>query len=80
MKKLTVLALAGLVLVSAALFFPLTTVAAAATSTHEHSMDECYSDYERCRENALDLDAPWWKVMVILTVCDVALGKCALHL
>jgi hypothetical protein len=74
MKKLAASALAGLVLVSAALVFP---TAAAAMA---HTMDECYLDHQECRENALNLDAPWWKVMVILTVCDIALGKCALHL
>ena len=72
MKKLAVLALAGLVLVSAALFFP--------TAVAAHDVDDCYKDHQDCRENALNLDAPWWKVMVILTVCDIALGKCALNL
>jgi len=70
MKKLAVLALAGLVLVSAALFFP--------TAAAAHDVNECYRDHLDCRENALELDAPWYKVMLILTVCDIALGKCAL--
>ena len=72
MKKLAVLALAGLVLVSAALIFPASLVA--------HDVNECYKDHQDCRVNALNLDAPWYKVMLILTVCDVALGKCALGL
>jgi len=72
MKKLAILALAGLVLVSAALFFP--------TSLAAHDVNECYGDHRDCRENALSLDAPWYKVMLILTVCDIALGKCALSL
>jgi hypothetical protein len=72
MKKLAVLALAGLVLVSAALFFP--------TSLAAHDVNECYKDHQDCRVNALNLDAPWYKVMLILTVCDIALGKCALGL
>jgi hypothetical protein len=72
MKKLAVLALAGLVLVSAALFLP--------TAVAAHDVNECYENHQDCRENALNLDAPWWKVMVILTVCDIALGKCALAL
>ena len=72
MKKLTALALAGLVLVSAALFFP--------ASLAARDMNECYRDNQDCRVNALNLDAPWYKVMLILTVCDIALGKCALAL
>ena len=70
MKKLAVVALAGLVLVSAALFFP--------TSLAAHDVNECYKNHRDCRENALNLDAPWYKVMIILTVCDFALGKCVL--
>jgi hypothetical protein len=72
MKKLAVLALAGLVLVSAALFFP--------TLLAAHDVNECFENHQDCRENALNLDAPWYKVMLILTVCDLALGKCALAL
>ena len=72
MKKLAVFTLAVLVLVSAALFFP--------TSLAAHDVNECYKNHQDCRENALNLDAPWYKVMLILTVCDLALGKCALAL
>jgi hypothetical protein len=72
MKKLAVLALAGLVLVSVALFFP--------TSLAGHDVNECFQNHQDCRENALAMDAPWFKVMLILTVCDIALGKCALFL
>ncbi len=72
MKKLTALVLAGLVLVSAAFFFP--------TAVAARDVDQCYKDHLNCRENALDLDAPWYKVMLFLTVCDIALGKCALGL
>ena len=72
MKKLAVFTLAVLVLVSAVLFFP--------TSLAAHDVNECYKNHQDCRENALNLDAPWYKVMIILTVCDFALGKCALAL
>jgi len=70
MKKLTALALAGLIIVSAALFFP--------ASLAARDANECYKDHQDCRVNALNLDAPWYKVMLILTVCDIALGKCIL--
>ena len=72
MKKLATLALAGLVLVSASLIFPAALAA--------HDVNECFRDHQDCRVNALNLDAPWYKVMLILTVCDIALGKCALGL
>jgi len=72
MKKLAALTLSGLVIVSAALYFPMSLAA--------HDVNECYKDHLDCRVNALNLDAPWYKVMIILTVCDVALGKCALGL
>lgn len=72
MKKLTAFALAGLVIISAALYFPM---AAAA-----HDVDHCDKDHLVCRENALNMDAPWYKVMLVLTVCDIALGKCILNI
>ena len=72
MKKLAILALAGLVLVSAALFFPM---AAAG-----HEVNECDRDHRDCRENVLNMDAPWYKVMIFLTVCDIGLGKCILFM
>jgi len=70
MKKTLVLAMAGLILVSSALFFPLTVSA--------HNVNECYRDHRVCRERALNLEAPWTKIALLLTVCDVALGKCIL--
>ncbi len=72
MKKLAVLALAGLVLVSAALVLP--------SAAAGRDIDACYRNHQECRENALNLDAPWYKVTIILTVCDLALGKCILGL
>ena len=70
MKKTLPLALAGLMLLSAALYFP--------TAVSAHDVNECYRDHQVCRERALNLDAPWTKVALALTVCDVALGKCIL--
>ena len=54
MKKMITLALAGLVLVSAALYFP--------TAARAHDVAECYRDHQVCRERALAMDAPWTKV------------------
>ena len=70
MKKAFVLALAGLMLISSALFFPLAVSA--------HDVNECYRDHQVCRERALNTDAPWTKIALLLTVCDIALGKCIL--
>jgi hypothetical protein len=72
MKKLAVLALAGMVLISAALAFP--------SAPEVNDQTDCNRNHEKCREYTLNLDAPWYKVMVLLTVCDVAFGKCSLGL
>ena len=72
MKKPTCLALAGLVLISAVLLFP--------TAAAGVDIEKCYQDHLKCRESALNLDAPWYKVTLILTVCDLALAKCILPL
>jgi len=71
MKKLTVVAIAGLVFLSAALFVP---AAAAAES------GTCFEDHMFCRENALNMDAPWYQVTLVLTLCDLALAKCILRI
>ena len=70
MKRTLPLALAGLMLLSAPLYFP--------TAAKAHDVNECYRDHQVCRERALAMDAPWTKVALTLTVCDVALGKCIL--
>lgn len=72
MKKLIVVALAGLVLLSAVLFFPPSAAAV--------EVERCFRDHMTCRENALNLDAPWYQVTLFLTLCDLALGKCILDL
>ena len=72
MKKILLLALAGLVLLSSVFFFPVAVSA--------HDVSECYRDHQVCRERAFNLDAPWTKVALVLTVCDIALGKCILAL
>jgi hypothetical protein len=71
MKKILLLALAGLILLSSFLFFPM--------AARAHDVNECYRDHDVCRERALNLDAPWTKVALLLTLCDIALGKCILN-
>jgi hypothetical protein len=67
MKKLAILALAGLVLA---------TTAAPAAGPAVNNQTDCNSNHMKCREYTLNLDEPWYKVMVLLTACAVALGKC----
>jgi hypothetical protein len=70
MKKLAVLTLAGLVLMGAALTFSM------APDVYDQAL--CNRNHRLCREYTMELDAPWYKIMVLLTSCDVAFGKCML--
>lgn len=70
MKKFVALALAGLVMLSVVWFFPQTAEA--------RDSAECYRNYRTCRSEAFDMDASWTKVAVVLTICDIALGRCIL--
>jgi predicted small integral membrane protein len=72
MRKLAILALAGLVLVTAAASF------AAAPALNNQT--DCNTNHMKCREYTLNIDEPWYKVMVLLTACDIAFGKCSLGL
>jgi hypothetical protein len=67
MKKLAIMALAGLVLVTAA-------------APAVNNQTDCNRNHVKCREYALNVDEPWYKVMVLLTACDIAFGKCTLGL
>jgi hypothetical protein len=71
-KKLAVLALAGFMFASAGLTF------SAAMAVNDQVL--CNRNHVLCRDYTLNIDAPWYKVMVLLTVCDVAFGKCMLGL
>ncbi len=68
MRKLAILALAGLIFVTAAVPF------VAARDLNDQT--ECNINHMKCREYTLNMDAPWYKVMVLLTACDIAFGKC----
>jgi hypothetical protein len=72
MKKLAVLALAGLALASVTLTFSM------APDVNPQSL--CNRNHVECREYVFSLDDPWYKVMVLLTACDIAFGKCMLGL
>jgi hypothetical protein len=64
-KRLAILAVAALVLVTAA-----------APAVNNQNL--CNSNHQSCREYVLNLDEPWYKVAVMLTGCDIAFGKCIL--
>lgn len=70
MKKAVAVALAGIVLLSAGLFFPRPVAA--------HDVGHCYDDYDACRVRAFNMDASWFKMTLALTLCDIALGRCIL--
>jgi len=70
MRKLAILALAGVILVAAGVTF------AAAPDLNDQT--DCNTNHMKCREYTLNLDEPWYKVMVLLTACDIAFGKCML--
>jgi len=44
----------------------------------QSNSDHCYDEWERCRERAFESDAGWFKTTLMLTICDIALGKCLL--
>lgn len=70
MKKAIVLTLAALFVLSAFSWIP---EAAANTPA-----GDCFDSYEECRDRALNSDQGWFRVALMLTVCDLALGKCLL--
>jgi hypothetical protein len=73
MKKAIALVLASALLLSAALYFPGSAGAQTRSAT-------CYREWNGCRTGAFEQDVSWWKLALILTVCDVGLGRCLLAL
>ena len=72
MKKLAILALAGLIFLTAG--------ASTAAVPDLNNQTECNTNHVKCREYTMTLDAPWYKVMVLLTACDVAFVKCMMSI
>jgi hypothetical protein len=71
MKKAIALTLAVVFFVSVFLFFP-------RPSAANTPADDCYDSYEVCRNRALESDQGWFRTAIMLTTCDLALGKCIL--
>lgn len=47
-------------------------------AAQSHS-DYCFDEWERCRERAFEADVGWIKTTLMLTLCDLGLGKCLLQ-
>ncbi|MBP1768148.1 MAG: hypothetical protein H6P98_2263 [Candidatus Aminicenantes bacterium] len=73
MKRAIALTLAAFIFLS--VFFWLPRSAAASVPA-----DLCYDDWEGCRQRAFQSDEGFIRTVLWLTVCDVGLGKCLLHL
>jgi hypothetical protein len=67
MKKAISLVLVSLLLFSSILFFPQKANAKAQV---------CYDESGVCRQNALNSDNGWIKMTLMLTWCDIVLGRC----
>ncbi len=67
MKKAVALTLAAALFLGVFLFLPRASFADA---------DDCYDYWERCRARAFEADVGWVKTTLMLTMCDIALGRC----
>ena len=70
MKKFVALALAGLVMLSVVWFFP--------QAAEARDSADCYRNYGTCRNSAFGMDVGWVRMTLVLTVCDIGLGRCLL--
>jgi hypothetical protein len=71
MKRAVALALVGLCLLSSFLFFP--------QAAQGRIVDECFSNWNRCRVNAFNMDVSWVRMTLVMTVCDIGFGRCILY-
>ncbi len=67
MKKAVALTLAAAFFLGVFLFLPRASFADA---------DSCYDYWERCRIRAFAADVGWIKTTLMLTMCDIGLGRC----
>lgn len=70
MKKAVALALAGLVMFSVVCLFP--------RAAEARDSAVCYRNYGTCRAGAFGMDVGWVRTTLLLTVCDLGLGRCLL--
>jgi len=69
-KKVIAIALAGICLLS------LVAVLSQAVQGQDRGVDRCFNNYDRCRTKAFNMDVGWVKMSLVLTTCDLALGRC----
>ncbi|MDH4195948.1 MAG: hypothetical protein OEW05_00915 [Candidatus Aminicenantes bacterium] len=72
MKRVLALLLLSAVVITTALV-----VAAAARPPR--TIGQCYDGWETCRIEALSRDASVIQTTLMLTVCDIALGRCIIY-
>ena len=70
MKKMVAVGLTALFLLGAVVFFP--------TPADAREIAKCYSNLSSCRHNANVSGDGWFRTTLMLTVCDIAFGKCVL--
>ena len=70
MKKIVALALTGLIVLSVFCFFP--------RAAEGRDVAGCYRNHTDCRSGAFEAGFGWVRTTLLLTVCDVALGRCLL--
>jgi len=72
MKRTIALLLLSAVVVTTALVV-------AADARAPRAVGECYDNWESCRTEALSRDASVIQTTLMLTICDIALGRCILY-
>lgn len=72
MKRVLALLLLSIVVVTAALVVT-------ATARPPRTIGQCYDNWEACRIEALSRDATVIQTTLMLTVCDIALGRCIIY-
>jgi hypothetical protein len=67
MKKVVSLVLVSLLLLSTVFFFP---------QKADADTQRCFDENGTCRARALNSNQGWIKTTLLLTWCDIVLGKC----
>jgi hypothetical protein len=72
MKKNIVLAAAMALLFTAVVLIPASLLAGA--------VPECEQERQKCRTDVLGNEEGWLRTMLMLSICDIAWGKCVLRI
>jgi len=71
MKRAIALMLAGACLLSCFLLL--------APAVQARDVRECYWNHTTCRRGAFLRDVGWVRTTILLTTCDISLGRCILY-